>query len=722
MDVRETLTEGEAHHRAGDLARAEAAYRAVLRVEPKQAQAWFLLGVICQGTGRLDEAIASFRRSIQLRPRHAPTWNLLGVALVRQGRSGEAEACFRRVLQIDPGHAEAERNLERTLRDQAGAGSAGSGGAADGSAPTFESCCRRAYELSQLGRWAEAEPWYHEALALRPDSVDVLSDLAKVLVLQARPEEALEYLGRALAANPRNGVALINLAATLFGLNRLAEAEAAARMAVEVDPRNPSAYNNLGLVLGHAGKLSEAERYHREGLDLAPEHPELHANLATVLVLQGRAEEAQPHYRRALARKPDDPATHSNWLLSRQYLHGATPDELREAHREWDARHGIPLAPDRRSFVNQPDPERPLRLGFVSADFQHHPVGCFVIRTIEALRALDCETYCYHTGSGDDEITRRFAAAATAWRPSRGRPDAELAEQIRADRIDLLFDLAGHTSKNRLTLFARKPAPIQVTWVGYEGTTGLSAIDYLLADRYHVPEGFDSFTCERVIRLPEGYTCYDPPADAPGVGPPPSLARGYVTFGCFNNPAKVGPQVVAVWAEILSRLPKSRLILKYRGLDDEGVRRRFLDLFAARGIGADRVDLEGPSPHAEMLASYGGVDIALDPFPFSGCLTTCLALWMGVPVVTVPGATFAGRHSLSLLSTVGMTGTVARDPADYVEIAVGLASDPRRLSEWRAAQRPRMAASPLCDGPRFAHHFLDALREVWREWCKNRGA
>jgi predicted O-linked N-acetylglucosamine transferase (SPINDLY family) len=718
MDAKEELSRGEAFHRAGDLERAEQAYRAVLRSQPTDAHAWFLLGVICQGTGRLEEAVSVFRRSIQLRPEHAPTWNLLGIALAGQGRPAEAEASFRRSLQIQPTHLEAARNLERALRSQAAAG--GSAAETAAAPPTFESCCRRAYELCERGRYAEAEPWYHQALAIRPDSMDVLNDLAKVLVLQARAEEGLGYLRRALLVEPANALALVNMAATLFELNRTAEAESAARMAVQLDPLNPSAFNNLGLILGAIGRLSEAEQSHRDGLTIAPDHPELHSNLGNVLVLQGRADEAQSHYRRALEGKPGDYSAHSNWLLSRQYLPDENVLSLAEAHRAWDLQHAAALTRTWRPPSNDPDPERPLRLGFVSADLHRHPVGCLLIRTIEGLRSLDCETFCYHTGSGADDLTARFAAASTMWRPSRGRSDHELADQIRADRIDLLFDLAGHTSKHRLLVFARKPAPIQLTWVGYEGTTGLSAIDYLLADRYHVPDITGTHGTERVIRLPDGYACYDPPIDAPAVRPPPSRMLGHVTFGCFNNPAKVGTAVVAAWAEILSKLPSSRLLLKYRGLDDEFVRRRFLDLFAARGIDPTRVHLEGASPYEEMLDAYGRVDIALDPFPFSGCLTTCLALWMGVPVVTLPGQTFAGRHSFSILSTIGLTETVADDLAQYADIAVGLACDPERLAAWRATLRPRMEHSPLCDGPRFARNFLETLRICWREWCANR--
>ena len=332
------------------------------------------------------------------------------------------------------------------------------------------------------------------------------------------------------------------------------------------------------------------------------------------------------------------------------------------------------------------------------------------------MRAVrDRETICYSDRTVKDELTHRLQAAATQWRDMGGMSDQQLAEQIRADRIDILFDLAGHTARNRLLVFARKPAPIQITWIGYEGTTGLAAMDYLLADRYVIPEGSEQYCRERVLRMPDGYLCYDPPAAAPPVGPLPSLNREYATFGSFNNLAKITPEVVAVWAEILRRVPAARLVLKYLGLGDQAVKRRYLDLFAACGVEPQRLELLPSSSYAEYLAAYHQVDVALDPFPFSGGVTTCEALWMGVPVVTCPGETFASRHSLSHLSNAGQTETIARDLDEYVELAVSLAGDLPRLALLRAGLRPRMAASPLCDGKRFAANLAAMLGDVWKQ-------
>jgi predicted O-linked N-acetylglucosamine transferase (SPINDLY family) len=357
---------------------------------------------------------------------------------------------------------------------------------------------------------------------------------------------------------------------------------------------------------------------------------------------------------------------------------------------------------------------RRLRLGFVSPDFCQHPVGYFLIRTLENLDRSEAEIVCYSDRIGKDRLTARFQAVSTTWRDVLGWNHERLATQIRDDEIAILFDLAGHTARNRMLMFARKPAPVQITWIGYEGTTGLSAMDYLLADRIMVPEEAERYCTEKVLRLPECYLCFDPPEESPPVGPLPAVRAGYVTFASFNNLAKLNEEVVSIWAEILRRVEGSKLLLKYRGLEDAGLRGRFVSLFSGHGIGAERLDIEGWSPLGELMTAHNRVDIALDPFPFAGGVTTCNALWMGVPVVTWPGETFGSRHSLSYLSNVGMTETIAASREEYIMIAASLAGDLPRLSEIRAGLRPRMAASTLCDGMRFARNLLAIIASAIR--------
>jgi predicted O-linked N-acetylglucosamine transferase (SPINDLY family) len=344
-------------------------------------------------------------------------------------------------------------------------------------------------------------------------------------------------------------------------------------------------------------------------------------------------------------------------------------------------------------------------------------VGYLVEPVLAAADPAGLQIVCYSGRRTEDALTERLKAKATAWRSTLNVPDAVLGEMIRGDRIDILLDLAGHTANNRLTLFALRPAPVQIGWIGYPFTTDLAAIDYVLMDEATVPPGAERWFVERVVRLPETRFCYTAPEYAPPPGPPPMLERGCVTFGSFNNLSKVTPDVARLWARVLAAVPGARLILKWKTLAEPKTRTRYHRWFADHGIDPARVELRPATPHPQMLAEYGDVDIALDPFPYSGGITSLEALWQGVPIVSLPGSRPVSRQTLGFLRNMGREEWVARDPDDYVRISVGLASEPQALAGLRRTQRARMAASPLCDGPRFRRHFEAALRAVWHVWC-----
>jgi predicted O-linked N-acetylglucosamine transferase (SPINDLY family) len=665
---------------------AAACYRRALELQPDFATAHNNLGNVLKEQGKREEAIACYQRALQLRPDFAGAHNNLALAWQEQGKLDEAVAGYRRSLELNPNYVETHNNLGTVLQKQ--------------------------------GKLDEAAACYRQALQLRPGYAEAHSNLGVALQGRGKLAEAAACQRRALELKPEFAEAHTNLGIALQAQGKLTEAAACHRRALELRPDYPAAYNNLALVLQEQGKVDEAVACYQGALQLKPDYPQAHNNLATALKIQGKLAEAAACYQRALELAPDFAEAHSNCLLCQHYHPDVTLAALAASHADWDRRHGIPLQTTWRPAANDRTADRRLRLGFVSADFGRHPVGWFVVRVLEELRGHDCEIVCYSERGTKDDITARIEAAAGAWRDVQGLAHAALAEQIRADGIDILFDLAGHTAKNRLPVFARKPAPIQVTWLGYVGTTGLSAMDYLLADRWEIPEGMEKHYHEQVLRLPDGYVCYDPPAYAPPVGALPALGQGHVTFGSFNNPGKINPAVAAVWAEILRRMPTSRLVLKYAAFDDPGNRRRYEDLFAAAGADPSRLELLGWSAHQQLLAEYQRIDVALDPFPYSGGLTTCEALWMGVPVITYPGETFAGRHSLSHLSNVGLTETAARDLSHYVDLAAKWASDLPRLADLRAQLRGRMARSPLCDGPRFAANLMHTLRALWRQCCE----
>jgi protein O-GlcNAc transferase len=634
--------------------------------------------------GRLQEAEQLYRQILAADPQHAEAWCCLGVIAHQSGQLQAASECIGRSLSLNPNLATAHRNLAQV-------------------------------HLA-LGQFEHAAASYRRALEIEPDDAPASNELGVALTNLGRVDAAVAHYLRALELDPNFALAHNNLGIASEEQGKFLDAEKCFRRALEIDPARAQMLYNLGNVLQKQEKLGEAMECYRRALQLKPDHPRAASNLGVALWTLGNATEGAECHRRALASKPDFTEAHDALLLTLQYRYGVGLAELAQAHAEYQQRHAAPLQSCWRPHDNHRDPERRLRLGFVSPDFGRHPVGDYLIRVLENIDGQSAEIVCYNNRGSDDAQTARFRSVATNWRDVVGWNDQRLAEQIRADRIDILFDLTGHTPYNRLLTFARKPAPIQITWIGYEGTTGLTAMDYVLGDRYEIPAYAERYYCEQVLRMPDSYVCYDPPKDAPDISSLPALQRKHITFGCFNNPAKINDTVIEVWARILRRVPDARLMLKFKGMTSMDSIRRFEEGFGAYGIDAARLDFRGHSPYGEHLADYQNIDLALDPFPFNGGVTTCEALWMGVPVVTCPGETFASRHTLSHLSNVGLIETIARDLDDYVEVAVNLAGDLPRLADIRSRLRGQMAASPLCDGPRFAENFLALLRDVWRKW------
>lgn len=743
------------HHQAGNLPQAEQLYQQVLQQEPRHVDALHMLGLLAHGVGRpdvacdyisravrvrpdfaearcnlgtvlqqlgrLDEAVASWREALRLKPQFAEAHSNLGMALMERGRLAEAAASLRQAVEIKPHYAEAHNNLGNVLQQQK--------------------------------KFVEALACYQQALLLKPDYADALMNIGTTLQEQGKFAEAVVYGEQALRLRPDYSQARFNLGLALLGQQRSVEAIAQLQRAIELQPNHPQACFGLGLAYQEGGRLDEAETWYRRALQLKGDYAEAHHNLGFLLVLQGRPvaalaslrealrlrpdfaeahnnvglaskdqghiDEALAAFRKAVRAKPDHSGAFSNLLLTSHYRTGVTLAELARLHQTFEQQFAAPLRSAWRRHGVDRDPGRKLRVGLVSADFRFHPIGQFLIRAVENLPRDAIELSCYSNWPHADELTRRFQAAAATWWDVVKLSDAELAERVRGDEIDILVDLAGHTAANRLLAFARKPAPIQITWIGYEGTTGLAAMDYIIGDRFTIPAASEASYSERVLRMPDCYICFEPPAAAPDVEPPPALRTGQVTFGSFNNPAKVTAQVMNVWADILRRTPGSRLLLKYRGWDETALCERMWAKFAERGIARERLELQGWSPYGEMLAAYQDVDIALDPFPFAGGVTTCTALWMGVPVVTAPGDIFASRHSYSYLSNVGLTETIAENLQGYIRTAVDLARDLPQLAELRSGLRRRMAASPLCDGPRFGQNLAALLRDVWVRYCQS---
>jgi len=574
-----------------------------------------------------------------------------------------------------------------------------------------------ARQHQQAGRLGEAETLYRQILHAQPHHPEAHNNLGTVFYVQGKLDDALAHYRQALALQPAYAEAHNNRGNILRAQGKLDEAVACYRHALTLKPTHANAYYNLGLALREQDKLDEAVVCYRLALALNPEDVDALNNLGNVLKEMGNLDEALACYRRVLALKPGLSKCHSSLLCAMSYAPSSNPGSVFAAHQNWNECHARPLAPLIGVHQNSRASERRLRIGYVSADFGNHPIGSWMEPLLAAHRRPDVEIVCYSAGNQSDETASRLEASADAWRAIANMNDDDVAHLVSGDQIDILVDLSGHTTGHRLLMFARKPAPIQVTYLGSLTTTGLSAMDYKLTDQFLTPPDSQEQFTEELIRLPGCFACYNAPSDAPNVTPLPSLRTGHVTFSSFNNPAKVTTQVVSVWSEILHAVPESRLMLKYWGFAEQGVQARYRQLFAGYGIEANRLEFLPATPFPGHLALYERVDIALDPFPYNGCYTSSEALWMGIPLITLAGTMSYSRYGVTLLANLGLEELIATTPEEYVAKAVGLAKNRERLAALRHELRSRMASSPVCDSGALAHAIEQAYRTMWRRWC-----
>jgi predicted O-linked N-acetylglucosamine transferase (SPINDLY family)/predicted SAM-dependent methyltransferase len=562
--------------------------------------------------------------------------------------------------------------------------------------------------LQEAGRAEAATAAYRRALELQPGHAKALNNLGGLCEISGDAAGALRCYDDALREDPQLAIAYSNRG----NLRKATEpevAEADLRRAIELGPAPAEWHANLGDCLTLQWKLDEALAEYRAAIALAPQNARMHFGLGNALVRLGELEAGEAALRRAIELDPSFEEAHGNLLFSLHYRHGDRPDMLREAHERW-ARARVTAE---ASVHGAPRREGPLRVGYVSPDFRGHAVALFLAPLLSSHDRSAVRVYGYSTAAHADDVTDRLRGMCDEWRDIAGMPDDVAAQRIRDDGIDILVDLAGHTAGGRLSLFARKPAPMQVSWLGYPGTTGLRAIDYRFTDAQADPEGeADSHATEKLWRLPQGFLCFSPAADVP-VAELPAAAGGCVTFGSFNNLAKVGPAVLSTWAELLRRLPQARLLLKAHALRSASARRRVVDALAAAGVPDSRVVLLEAEARVEAhLDRYGEVDIALDTFPYAGTTTTCEALWMGVPVVTLRGNSHVSRVGASLLENAGFPELIADSRERYLEIAQSLAGDLPRLNEIRRTLRDRLKRSRVMDRAGFARSVEAAYRAM----------
>ena len=713
-----------AHYNLAEACRAEgrhkdavAAYHRALELKPDFPEAQFNLGNTLRERGQLGDAVAAYRRAIELRPDYITAYNNLGVALKDLGQLNEAVATFRRALELAPECSEMRMNLGVALAEYGQSDEAISeyrqALALKSDSPEAHNNLGNA--LRERGRLDEAVTAFRRALELRPNFPEAHSNLGNALKDQGQLDEAMTAFHRALALKPDLAEAHSDLGNALWERGQLGESIAAFRRALEIKPDYPEAHSNLGNALRDQGKLDEAMASFHRALQLKPHYPEVHANLGIALAGQALPDEAVSAFRYSVQMEPGNAWAHSNLIYSLNFHPGSDGRLISEEQQRWNRQFSDPLKQFIQPHANNRDPERRLRIGYVSPDFRDHPAGRFILPLFECHAQERFQILGYSGTARPDGMTERLRALTVGWRNTVGVADARLAEMIREDGVDILVDLALHTAGNRLLVFARQPAPVQVAWLGYPGSTGLAGIDYRLTDAQLDPPGEKPpWPDEEPVRLPDCWCCYQPPGDSPDINELPALSAENVTFGSLNNFGKVNERVWAIWADILEAVEKSQLLMFCPEGSAQGRVRAFFD---ARGIGTERVEVVGFLPRREYLRLYQRIDLGLDPFPCNGMTTTCDALWMGVPVLTLPGEMPVSRAGLSILSSVGLAELAASSAEDYVRIAAELAGDLPRLAELRATLRPRMQASPLMDARRFARNVEAAYRAMWAHWC-----
>jgi predicted O-linked N-acetylglucosamine transferase (SPINDLY family) len=601
----------------------------------------------------------------------------------------------------------------------------------------------------RAGRVAEAEALYREVLARSPDHSEALHLLGVLAGQTGHLDAAIALIGRAIAVNPAVALYHGNLGEIHRRSRDWERAIASLRRAIALEPRWAEAHNNLGNVFWEQGRIDDALVLYTRAIELKPDHAESHSNLGNLLKDQGRLDEAVAAYGRALALKPaladahnnlgnalreqgrldealacyqravelrpDFAGAASNRLVALHYHPGYDAQAILHEHLRWARQFAEPLAVEIGPHQHDRAPDRRLRVGFVSPDFRDHPVGRLLLPLFHHHDRGESDFIGYSDGRIADAVTDKLKALADGWRETLGLSDRQVADRVRDDRIDILVDLALHTAENRMRVFARKPAPVQVTMLGLPATTGLATIDYRLTDGYLDPPGMtDADYVERSVRLPGCFWIYEPPEEAPPVGSLPAETRGFVTFGCLNQFTKISRPALQLWARVLQSQPGARLVLQSQpGSHRDAVRR----LFEQGGVG-ERIAFIPRVSRAGYFQQYCQLDLVLDSFPYNGHTSTLDALWMGVPVVTLAGRTAVGRGGVSILSNLGLPELIARTPEQYIEIATGLARDRTRLAALRSELRPRMRSSPLMDGKRYAADVEAALRRMWRTWCR----
>ncbi len=670
-------------HQTGNLREAEAGYRQILQHAPQHPEALHYLGVIAAQVGDFDAAVSFMEQALKVAPRNPYLLNDLGETYKQLGRLDQSFKSFRQALKHKPDFSEAVANLGAAFEAQ--------------------------------GNLAEASTHFERALKLDPHNTVALINKGRLLQLRGAFSQAASCYESAIKIDPGMIQARVNLGSALLALGQADDAVHCLQTALSIDPTSAETYGNLGLAFDELGLLDEAVDALQKALTLQPNQAKTFLNLGSVLLKQGQLTQSIDAFKRALSLKPDYVDAANNLLLALLYHPTLDADTRFDALCLLERQFGTTNTVIPKPFTHKRHASKKLRIGYVSSDFRNHPVGRNTQPLIRHHDRSKFEIYLYADVKRPDEMTEWFKNSVDYWRTITGITDQVAAEMIRRDQIDILILLAGRFDENRPLIAIYRAAPVQVSL--YDGaTSGLKSMDYFLADNNLAPKNTNEKFTERVVRLPTFYV-HAPLINMPPVSDLPAKNNGYITFGSFNNPAKLNEHVVALWAGVLKAIPNSRLLLKYKTVFAvESVRQHYLGLFQAHGVEAHRIELASGRDNLEShLARYAQIDVVLDPFPFTGATATFESLWMGVPVVTLMGDCIMGRWSGAMLKKIGLDNLVAASKDEYIEIARQLAEDVEYLSTLRANLRERVAQSPLCDEHSRARQIEKAYRWMWEK-------
>ncbi|MBL0312367.1 MAG: tetratricopeptide repeat protein [Holophagaceae bacterium] len=693
----------------------------VLEIEPGHTGALHLSALAHRELGNLESAIEFLRRAVDTAPTESALKLQLGSLFQEAGRLVEAREQLEACIRLGAPHPQAYLGLAQLYSQEPGRVLAILQEATARFPGSGEAWNNLGLMLASSNQLDAAIPFFHRASVVTPGLLAAHVNLGQALIRKRDGAGALEALRRASTLNPPGSAEFARmmegLGDELMGLGRREDAENALKGALALDPASTGANQSLALMRYRQARFTEAKLHYEKALATNSTDILTLNNYGNLLKAMGLASEAAKVLARANALHSGQWETHSNYLFALNDLEDWSPEALFEAHQAYGREHERAIL--KPPTIVNPDPGRKLRVGLVSGDFRRHSCWYFFECLFEHLDRDAFELLAFFTGSEKDQVTESLKQRVAAWHEVGGLSLDEAEVVIRRAEVDVLIDLSGHSAHNRLPLFASLPAPVQLTWLGYPNTTGLTCFDGRITDEWADPLGSEAQHTEPLLRLPGGFLAYKAPITAPKPGPPPSLQNGFITFGSFNALHKQNGRTLRLWGRILDAAPKARLLLKAHQLADPGVQALTRKRAEEAGIPSDRLELRGWDSTPEFhLERYGEVDIALDPVPYNGTTTTCEAMWMGVPVITLQGDRHAGRVGVSLLNQIGLTELIALDEDSYVRLALDLANDPARLSDLRASLRSRMEASSLCDRKGFARKFGSLIRAMWVEACR----